>query len=461
MKLLGYLLLILSLLITFIIYKILLKRRIYVTPFIIFASINLGGIYTSIYAVDNYFVDNYKALFVYFSITLSFSLVYYFTTKHIAPVKNNITNYSNIDFVDTSSYLKHKYYHVYLLVFSLMIIIGIYQYNGFPPLISVISDLFDGGISQNSILSYKSDRLLLTKAHYFGGEYRGQGLFRTVIKFGWTYLLVFSYSVYFNSRNKKWLLLFLIAMFGSIAFVAGDGTRAPITRVFLTLLIAMTMLNKIPLRKIIKISFIILALLISLSMVSSKLYHIANSGEGLIYSAFESILLRILTGNQINDVIAIDYFDRGLIQHYFGQQHVIQLINSLPGVSSYDSFSLTLANIYNTGSNTTYMSPTYLAVAYADFGFIGSVIIYGLLGFFIGMSEKVIFSLPKNSINFTIGSILLLELGFMALSGLIKLIPSLIVIFIIYFLALISLKFVLSKGRYKKSFLRGVKYHEI
>jgi len=455
MNFLGYLLILISLIIVYFVYKK-TTNKIIITPYILFTFFLIGGIYTSIYAVKNNFVDNYLAVWVYFFLILAFSFGYYYTFKYIKPTKSNVNTFSNksIHLINNSERIYSTKAIWPLLV--LLFVLGLIQYQGFPPLLLNVSDLFTGNFNLSSLANFASDRLDLTKSHYFGGEYRGQGFIRLFLKFGFTFLLVYSYVMYSKSRMKKWFLLFIIMIFLSIAFVAGDGTRLPIIRVFLVLFITISIISKVSIRGLIAFSLISFALVIGLSMLTNKFYTILSSNDNILLSSIESILARIVTGNQINDVIVIDYLSKGTMSYYYGFQHYVQVINSFPGVSNYESFSLTIARLYNAGNSTTYMTPTYLAVSYADFGFIITLINYTFIGVIIAYFEKKMFSFTKSPLNITLISILMLEFGFMALSGIIKFLPALIVIALIYIFMYFSIVLTIKTYSHKqKTIING------
>ncbi|MFA7689233.1 MAG: hypothetical protein WCX96_04015, partial [Bacilli bacterium] len=94
MNFLGYLLILISLIIVYFVYKK-TTNKIIITPYILFTFFLIGGIYTSIYAVKNNFVDNYLAVWVYFFLILAFSFGYYYTFKYIKPTKSNVNTFSN------------------------------------------------------------------------------------------------------------------------------------------------------------------------------------------------------------------------------------------------------------------------------------------------------------------------------------------------------------------------------
>lgn len=369
----------------------------------------------------------------------SFLFGYYILNFYLSKKKNEVVDYKNKAFqVESSTLTTNITIIVFLLI--LLFVIGLIQFRGLPPIVSIFREWIVGNLNQGEIVDYKDSRLLITKSHYFGGEYTGQGFLRTISKFGWTICVVFSFSNWVFFKKRLWLMLLFVAVVGSIVFVAGDGTRAPITRVLLTLVIAYTLCYKVSIRKLLFFVAFLLILLIGLSLISSKLYFITSADDNILISAFENIILRIFTGNQINDVLVIDYFSQGILKHFYGQQHLTQIINSLPGVSGLDSFSLVLARLYKAGNTTTYMSPTYLAIAYADFGYLGSVIVYFILGIFLAISEYFAFGSKKNLISFTFVCISILELGFTALSGIIKLLPSIVVLTLFYtFIRIISI----------------------
>jgi len=412
------------------------KKSLIISPIIIFEMFMIFGIYTGYSAYKTNITNNLNSLFInliaFISTYLGFVLsdIRFIKSKRLIEFRNNYIQKFN----------HKKYLKIYLILVIFLLAIGIYVYNGFPPILNNIKQLIFGTLSDASALDASYQRYLLTKSYYFGENYRGQGLIRIFLKFGYSYLIIISYVNFREKKNKSWIVLFIISAILSLAFVAGDGTRGPILRVFMALLISSSIYKKEKISNLINILLIMLLIVIIISMTSTKMFFQSKESGNIILSSISSIMNRLLTGNQINDVYVIEFLKSGVLKYSFGKFHLVQFINQFPGVSSYKSFSYELSQLYGSGSGTTYMSPTYLSLAYTDFGIIGVILIYSLMGIIINYVSIKIFIKEKNSINISYLSLIILEMGLLPITGPIAIIPSIIVIYFYYALLKIFIK---------------------
>ncbi|MDL2318946.1 oligosaccharide repeat unit polymerase [Eubacteriales bacterium OttesenSCG-928-A19] len=272
---------------------------------------------------------------------------------------------------------------------AILLLIGTYRYRGLPPIAESLTALLEGTLGTSSVTTLRENRFMLTKSHYFGGEYSGQGITKVLQNAGWPLLI--SLAVLILLEYKKPRDVFRVMLLGILAllYVAGDGTRAGVVIVLMSCVIAITKYKKMNLTGLIKYGLIFLLLMILLSSVSSKQYYLFSDGLGLetLLDSVKHIIDRAIMGNSTNDIIAIEYVQDGLLDFQYGSLHLTQFLNALPGASSYKNFSYMLGQMMGAG-NTTYASTTYLAIAFVDFGYLGVFSLYFVLGLLLSAFQR-------------------------------------------------------------------------
>ena len=397
-----------------------------ISPFLIFSVYDLMGVYTCIHAYQNGLCDSLIPFWVYLSSFFAFSISYYLHKHSIQLRHSSIVVYKNREFEDNDY---DRYYIPLIFLMICLVGVGLFLYKGIPLSIKNMLSLFKGDLSYSDAVSLTEYRRAMTKSYYFGGSYTGSGLLRYVLRYGWEFVDVMGLVILVKDKKHRQRnrITFFVGIILSYIFVTGDGTRVNIFRVFLAVIVAFTLLKKVKMGTAIKIGVLAMALLIVVSSVSLKIYS-EEWNIATIKQAANSIIDRTVSGNQINDVYVIDWYEKGIMEHYYGQQHWIQIVNSLPGASSYKSFSYVISQVYGANSSTTYMTPTYLSILYADFGFLGTILGYYAIGFVIPFIENYIYRKKKNCFWFTVASILIMDIGLLIMTGLVKIIPELVVI---------------------------------
>ncbi len=324
----------------------------------------------------------------------------------------------------------------------LLILAGLYLFQGVPSVTRALLGLVlgdDGGqISQYISLS----RMEVTKGHYFGGAYRGQGIITVLSKIGWPFLSSMALVVFLKTRKYKWLLLFCLLFLLCFIFVAGNGTRGPFMNTIIIYIILYSFTRRISIKFVCVAFLSILLLGILLSSYSNKMHSMLNSGN-VIVAATTSILDRILLGNAMNDVAAIGFVRDGSIELRMGAIHMRDIQAALPGASGGLPFSNELAQLLNPGRVvTTFATGTYITKPYVDFGIIGVGLIFLLLGILAGISQKFIFTkIRKDPIHLTMAAMLTYYTGIMVMTSLMSITSSLIILMSFYIFIQIVLKF--------------------
>ena len=339
------------------------------TPYIIFNVFIVFTYITSMIAYDNISSYSYNPSIASFLSFIFFNIGYFIFNRFKKSSLFQVVKFKRKPFTDSISYSNNYKYPAYLLIL-LLVAIGIYLYNGMPPIYDMIISLFKGSLSFDQARGITEFRRQITKSHYFGGAYRGQGMFRVIIRIGWSYIVGLYFILYLRQNNNKVihksLLPLIIVLILALGFVGGDGTRLPIIEIIIHMIVILTLMRDIKLKETILIFIGVLLLVTVLSFTSLKMYNVYAQNNSMLIKSFVSIIERIVMGNAINDVLTINYVDHGIIEYQLGKIQFTQFMNSFPGVQYGLPFSNILGQIH--GSNkTTYLSTTYLGISYAEF----------------------------------------------------------------------------------------------
>ena len=370
--------------------------------------------------------------------TMASAVLGYHVNKNILITFGN-NNRRNVNTTTTKS--KNVFHEQGLFVFFLiMIFIGTFRYQGLPPVITSYSTLLRGGYSYEDAVKLTQDRKTISKAHYFGGSYRGQGLTKALQMSGWPLLCTTALVIYLRTKKRRDMFLFLFFLFFGIMYLSGDGTRLPPLILLITCVITYLQRREVSLVKASKYFLLLIMFLMFHSALSVKQYKLFADGitVSALLTSINSILDRMFLANAWCDMLAINYIDNGLIPLQSGMLHLHQLLNALPGVSvKYPSFSYMLGQVTEASSSTSYYSTTYLGIAYADFGFIGAIIAYFIVGSFCGLFNSFLerrFNVSYNPIDNAFYSCLSWGVGCIVISTFVGFLIGLGISFSLYFL---------------------------
>jgi len=300
---------------------------------------------------------------------------------------------------------------------------GLYLYQGIPPFIKFILGL----IPEATTDFVRESRKLFTKSHFFGGEYRGQGLIRSFMGVGWPFLLSVSIAIYCKTKKKVWTLVSLILLLLSFIFIAGDGTRSPFIFAMTYVLIVISMIRQLKIRHLILVVVSLFLITIGLSLASGKII-IGVKEQGITF-AINKVLKRVALGNGINSVYVIEFIHSGMLDYRHGEVHWQKVIASLPGVRSGEvPFSHELGILRHAKGKTTFASTTYLGVIYADFGLVGVMIVYMMIGCMLGLIQLILYSGRKTPVQLALVGFATFYLGKMSLNGFVGFTSSYVVV---------------------------------
>ncbi len=299
---------------------------------------------------------------------------------------------------------------------TLLILAAMYLYQGLPPTVISVTRLAREGHAGGVAGFAAREREKYTKSHYFGGEYRGQGIIRECMSIGWPLLTGISLLLYLQRRSHLRLALSLVLLAACLVFIAGDGTRGAVLWAMISLVVTLSLVIRMRLRTLFWIGLVLLATFFGLSSVK-KFAGYAQEGT-LLKSGSRRTAERIFVGNGINTVYVIELIRSGRLEPRHGDIHMTDMLNSLPSVRVGVSFSHELyRTLYPYSQKTTYSTMTYLGKLYGDFGLAGSVAGFFILGFFTMLASRFLFSRRKTVLNTVIIGALLLRLGNLGISG--------------------------------------------
>lgn len=311
----------------------------------------------------------------------------------------------------------------------LLVLAGFYVYQGLPMVTNALIGLLVGGDESEIAQQVTAGRLEMTKGYYLGGVYRGQGVISKLMRVGWPFLVSMAFIVYWRTKKIRWLCLVFILFFLSFVFIAGNGTRGPFVSTLIIYIILFSFIQKIRLRFVFISLFLIIAISILLGLYSAKMQFLIGQ-ENFVAEALKGILERILVGNSINDVYAIEFMRAGIIKLRMGMVHFRDLLAVFPGVGGGLPFSNELAMLINPwGNATTFASGTYITKPYVDFGIAGVGVSFLFIGVLGGFSQVLIFKLiNKDPFHLVVGAMLTYFMGFMIITTPMDIMSSLLML---------------------------------
>lgn len=316
-----------------------------------------------------------------------------------------------------------------LCIGALLVVFALVQFNGIPPLGSIVSALLDPSGGSETISEVREFRRMTTKSHHFGGEWQGQGILNSVIRVGWRHVLLLVFAASWlrprGSSRLKWLNkgAVAIAITGSL-FLAATGVRSSIVLLLLAIGIGYSLLHKIRLTRLLAYTVILLTVLLIISPLSK-----GERGGSTISERAAAMAERITTGNGENNAEIVRQIELDRLDMGEGQVLKERAYALLPGVATEVPFAHRLARLSGVAGDrsTGYSTATQYGLLYADFGFTGVVIGYGIAGVSLGYGSRLLVRRlrPLNPYRVALYSQVCLVLGHWAITGVTGVIASL------------------------------------
>lgn len=421
------------------------KRRIILTPFMLLMYFELVRILPAFFLADNYGVSGdlvplMIALLAFISLALGFVCVYF--SRSTSP--NRVLQLSQSR--EPIIRIKKKESLAVLILALLLIGLGLYFYQGLPVTVYSVYGVFTGDAADLA-RNVSGKRFELTKGAYFGEEYRGQGLIRTVQRIGWALICCYTLMIALQRKKIKSILIFISVLFLTWIFVAGPGERAPFLAVLIIVVAALSFRKALSFKFVFFAIFGIILLAIFLSVYSGKMYFLfakENSLVSFMTKGISKISDRIFIANAMNDVRLIELVNSGEWNPEWGKYHIRDVITSLPGVQYGMPLSHKLHLYIKSGSGkSTFASGTYLSNVYADFSWYGVFPLFFLAGVFVGLIQFLIFNVKLTPWNISVAAVISYYSARVVSSGFNGVIASFVVIAVlscIYFMLSILAK---------------------
>jgi hypothetical protein len=299
-------------------------------------------------------------------------------------------------------------------ILLLNIFAGSFFYGGLPPIISGFVELFRFGGGDDLANQVSEQRLMFTKDHWLGGEYRGQGVFSELLRVGWFFAIIFSLSAYSLRQSKWWLGAFLASFITGSIYIGGSGERSHLLSLLFLLLVSVSFLEGLKWRtfvdtKLLMIAVVTVFVMVIITTTSSRGLDYVN-GEKEMSEMGLQIFQRLVFGNGVHDVQLGGFVASGEVDVRYGMYHVEKFLSSFPGVRYGVPLGFVVSGLIGSAAYVN-SSGTYLSYIIADFGNIWVPIAFFLLGFLVAVLQKVVLTLAKTPEKFTFSMIAIYTLG--------------------------------------------------
>jgi predicted small integral membrane protein len=310
---------------------------------------------------------------------------------------------------------------IWLVTFAVLMAASIYTANGIPPYWKSLL----AGPSDMLATMVRESRLDATKGHYFGGEYRGQGIVKTLMQVAPAFLIASAAFGYAMKRTPLRLAMFLGSIGWGVLFAMSIGSRAPAVYVLLVSLIISAFLWKLRVKHIsgAVAAFFIATLFMSVAMPR---YYSSYAEAGLSYvpRGVAAVIERVSLANAGNSVLAVESGRLGLVERTLAEEHIDKILRLLPNSRGSLPLAADLTALRRGNVNTTtFTTPTWLASTYLDFGLGGSAAVYFILGLLVAFAEKHIFAQRKTLMGVSIAAVLTLATAMAIVSSPLSLLP--------------------------------------
>ena len=329
---------------------------------------------------------------------------------------NNLTIKSYLSQPIIAKYRTQYYFMAVTFSILFLVALGLYHYRGAPALGFSIYELLKGNMSLPEMAAFMSEqRFLLTKAHWFGGEYRGQGIINAIQRIGWRFVFAISLIMYLKIRSKKWLFLSILSGFLLILFQAGTGERGPLVYSVLFLLVVLSLLQTIKPRHFIILMVLGFAFLMATTYFSAR-SSFSKDAPDYVSQLTSQLVERIFLGNATHDLEIIEFVETGRLEKRYGMFHVEKFVSSFPGLRMGTPLIFQVSYLRGSREDVS-SSGTYIGFVYADFGYSGVLIIFFLIGGFLAFAQKLLLKKERDVVIIVMSSMITFYLSSMASSG--------------------------------------------
>jgi oligosaccharide repeat unit polymerase len=310
---------------------------------------------------------------------------------------------------------------IWLISFAILLGASLYAANGIPPLWKALL----AGPSEMIATMVRESRLEATKGHYFGGEYRGQGIVKTLMLVGPSFLVAAAGFGLVLKPSRLRLALFLGSIGLGILFAMSIGSRGPAVNVVLSSLTVSALLWRLRVRHLIAALLVFLAATIFISAAMPRYYSsFVEGGLSYLPDSVAAVVERVSVGNASNSVLAVEAGRVGLLGRNLGEEHLDTLVRFLPNSAGGLPLAADLTMLRRGNVNTTtFTTPTWLAATYLDFGLFGSMVAFLILGVGVAFAERWMFGQRKTVIAVSLAGVLTLGIAMATVTSPLSMIP--------------------------------------
>lgn len=316
---------------------------------------------------------------------------------------------------------------VALILFGMLV--TILFYDGLPPSFDIFGNALQGKNIFNDLLAMSGFRADLTKSHYFGGSYTGQGALKLFNEMVWQLIVVFMFVRAAQLKTRTaWLQLSAI---GVLAFlvVSGVGAKGPVAYIVIAALTARSFMINIPFTRLIKYTLFLFGFLILVQ--SMQVSRFMNSDENMFFAVTETLARRIAAGNGLNTSHIVNLISEGQLEYRYGYDHLTRFLNSLPGIQFDIPFAHDLFWMITVGkevTKTTYATYTYLGGSFLDFGYLGAFAMSVVAGFVLQMIYRLMLTFQISTFSIAMSATFSIHLGQIVAGSLMSLLATSLVV---------------------------------
>jgi len=363
-----------------------------VTPFMVIASFEIlwtwpASIYSQVIDVS----DAYPAILMALAFC-TFLAGYRIAVGSVRVIRAQIRSFS--DRPIERDYSEAAYLVTIVAAGTVLFFLGRYLHEGLPPITRTLIDLWRGSDHATAVGELSTARESM-KGYYFDtGVYRGQGAILTMLQVGWPYLSLMAFLLFKATKRRAWLVTLGITLLMSVWFVGATGQRTPVVMVFVYLAIGVSYCKRLKATGLLRTIAGILIIAFLVTPFSGQL--VGDIGDdNFISTVMDKATRRILLGDGITVIEIVRFIEDGALSYGYGRIHLEKFLTALPGVTYGIPFSMQLQALSGAESKTAFRSTTYFGVLYADFGPIGVVAFYALIGMFAGKAQNYLFQTRK------------------------------------------------------------------
>lgn len=401
-----------------------------ITPFLIFVIFEITWMWPSvIYVQVKDFLGPYPVMIIVISFVI-FILCYLFALKAGDIKKSNLIDFRNLPI--KKYYSDSSYFIVICIISSLLLVLSLYYYGGMPPLVNLLVGLAENQDYFELLSDLSGSREIITKGHYYGEQYRAQGLMLQTLQIGWPFIMTVAFLIYYKNNKIVWLIVSVLLLISSIIFIAGSGERYQAVMVIIYCFIVVSFIFKIILRHIFTYMLIPLCIIILLVVpLSGQLMGMADTDDPALFIATAG-LERISLGNGLTSMETIDFIDKGLLDFGMGKYHLEKFLNSIPGLDKTMPLSRQIQLLRNPDHATTFASMTNFGILYADGGPIFVCVGYALIGLFAGFVQNRMTKMKKEILEVPLVAFFVFYFVDLSLGSFVSVAASLVVLLIFY-----------------------------